>query len=74
MAKSVTIPIIDISAEGADQSQVAKELVDAAVDYGFVYIKNAGQDITTEQIENAFNVVGILQLSLRRACFETNDG
>lgn len=59
MAGSAAIPIIDISTEGADQAQVAKELVDAAVEYGFVYIKNAGRDITAEQIENAFNVVGI---------------
>ncbi|KAI1375202.1 2OG-Fe(II) oxygenase superfamily protein [Hypoxylon crocopeplum] len=56
MAETATIPIIDISAEGADQAQVAKELVDAAVKYGFVYIKNAGRDISAEQIENAFNL------------------
>ncbi|KAI0381871.1 2OG-Fe(II) oxygenase superfamily protein [Hypomontagnella monticulosa] len=60
MAGSAAIPIIDISTEGADQTQVAKELVDAAVEYGFVYIKNAGRDITAEQIENAFNVSRIL--------------
>ncbi|KAL7625083.1 hypothetical protein AAE478_004297 [Parahypoxylon ruwenzoriense] len=56
MAATATIPIIDISAEGADQAQVAKELVDAAVEYGFVYIKNAGRDISPEQIDNVFNV------------------
>lgn len=57
MAGTATIPIIDISAEGADQIQVAKELVDAAVEYGFVYVRNAGRDISTEQIENAFGLV-----------------
>ncbi|KAI6089478.1 2OG-Fe(II) oxygenase superfamily protein [Hypoxylon rubiginosum] len=56
MAGTATIPIIDISAEGADQIQVAKELVDAAVEYGFVYVRNAGRDISTEQIENAFGL------------------
>ncbi|KAI0011219.1 2OG-Fe(II) oxygenase superfamily protein [Xylariaceae sp. FL0662B] len=56
MAEAATIPIIDISAEGADQTQVAKELVDAAAEYGFVYVKNTGRDISVEQIENAFNV------------------
>ncbi|KAI0852394.1 Clavaminate synthase-like protein [Daldinia vernicosa] len=58
MAKAATLPVIDISAQGADQAQVAKELVDAAIDYGFVYIKC--QDISAEQIDNAFNVSRIL--------------
>ncbi|XXG99768.1 hypothetical protein Hte_006109 [Hypoxylon texense] len=56
MTNTATIPIIDISAEGADQVQVARELVDAAVKYGFIYIRNAGRDISTEQIDNAFNL------------------
>ncbi|KAI1776350.1 2OG-Fe(II) oxygenase superfamily protein [Hypoxylon cercidicola] len=56
MAGTATIPIIDISAEGVDQAQVAKELVDAAVEYGFVYIRNAGRDISNEQIENTFSL------------------
>ncbi|KAI1876501.1 hypothetical protein JX265_004027 [Neoarthrinium moseri] len=56
MPEAAKIPIIDISADGADQAQVAKALVDAAAEYGFVYIKNAGKDISAEQIENAFNV------------------
>ncbi|KAI0881061.1 2OG-Fe(II) oxygenase superfamily protein [Annulohypoxylon maeteangense] len=60
MAVTTSIPIIDISAEGTDQAQVAKELVNAAVEYGFVYIRNAGRDISTEQIENAFNISRIL--------------
>ncbi|KAI1462374.1 2OG-Fe(II) oxygenase superfamily protein [Annulohypoxylon moriforme] len=60
MAVTTSIPIIDISAKGTDQAQVAKELVDAAVEYGFVYIRNAGRDISTEQIENAFNISRIL--------------
>ncbi|KAI1765967.1 2OG-Fe(II) oxygenase superfamily protein [Hypoxylon sp. FL1150] len=56
MAGTITIPIIDISADGSDQTQVAKELVDAAVEYGFVYVRNAGRDISAEQIENAFDL------------------
>ncbi|KAI1659031.1 Clavaminate synthase-like protein [Daldinia decipiens] len=58
MTKAATLPIIDISAKGVDQAQVAKELVDAAIDYGFVYIKS--QDILAEQIDNAFNLSRIL--------------
>ncbi|KAI0119352.1 Clavaminate synthase-like protein [Daldinia grandis] len=54
MTQAATLPVIDISAEGADQTQVAKELVDAAIEYGFVYIKS--RDISAGQINNAFNV------------------
>ncbi|OTB07769.1 hypothetical protein M426DRAFT_317662 [Hypoxylon sp. CI-4A] len=60
MPKSAAIPIIDISAEGADEVQIAKELVDAAVEYGFVYIKNSGRDISAKQIENAFSLSRVL--------------
>ncbi|KAI0592847.1 2OG-Fe(II) oxygenase superfamily protein [Biscogniauxia sp. FL1348] len=60
MSGIATIPIIDISAEGADEAQIAKELVDAAVEYGFVYVKNTGRDIPVEQVEKAFNVSRVL--------------
>ncbi|KAI8961550.1 Clavaminate synthase-like protein [Daldinia sp. FL1419] len=58
MAGAATLPVIDISAEGVDQTRIAKELVDAAIDYGFVYIKS--RDISAGQIDNAFNVSRIL--------------
>ncbi|RDW88580.1 clavaminate synthase-like protein [Coleophoma cylindrospora] len=51
----VQIPIIDISG-AAPESQVAKELVDAAVTYGFVYIKNEGKDIPVEVIDHTFDL------------------
>ncbi|KAI1180872.1 hypothetical protein F4777DRAFT_527272 [Nemania sp. FL0916] len=54
MGTAVYIPIIDI-ADG-DQARVAKALVDAAVDYGFVYIKNTGRDISLTQVEQAFDI------------------
>ncbi|KAI0969686.1 hypothetical protein F4678DRAFT_437914 [Xylaria arbuscula] len=57
MTRTASIPIIDISSEqGADFARVAKELVDAAVEHGFVYIKNTGKDISYSQIEHAFDV------------------
>ncbi|ORY71208.1 2OG-Fe(II) oxygenase superfamily protein [Pseudomassariella vexata] len=56
MAEAAAIPIIDISTEGGDQAEVAKALVDAAAEHGFVYIKNTGKDITLEQIERAFEM------------------
>jgi hypothetical protein len=58
MTKAATIPIIDLSRAQEDEARIAKELVDAAADYGFIYIKNTGQDITLGQVEKAFNIVG----------------
>ena len=56
-ATTPVIPIIDISAAGAGELDVAKALVDAAAEHGFVYIKNTGKDITAQQISNAFELV-----------------
>ncbi|KAI3323192.1 2OG-Fe(II) oxygenase superfamily protein [Xylariaceae sp. AK1471] len=60
MAKAASIPIIDISAGQEDQVRIAKELVDAATEYGFVYIRNTGQDISLAQVEQAFSISKIL--------------
>ncbi len=57
MAKVAKIPIIDIAAEGEEQSRVARELVEAAVEHGFIYIKNTGKDIPIEAVETAFSIV-----------------
>lgn len=58
MASAANIPLIDISASGEDaQLKVAKELVDAAVEHGFVYIKNTGADISADSVERAFDLV-----------------
>jgi isopenicillin N synthase-like dioxygenase len=59
MATAAKIPVIDIAAEGDHQAQVAKELVEAAVEHGFIYIKNSGKDIPVAAIENAFSMVGV---------------
>jgi len=47
------IPVIDISGH-ALEAHVAKELVDAATTFGFVYIKNEGKEIPLEVIDRAF--------------------
>ncbi|KAK4169071.1 hypothetical protein QBC43DRAFT_308642 [Cladorrhinum sp. PSN259] len=55
MAKVVAkIPVIDIS--GDDQTQVAKDLVEAAIEHGFIYIKNTGNAIPAEDINGAFEI------------------
>ena len=50
------IPVIDISGS-RPETEVAKELVDAAATYGFVYIKNEGKDIPVEVINDVFQLV-----------------
>lgn len=56
MVAAAKIPVIDIS-DDANQLQVAKDLVEAAVEHGFIYIKNTGKDIPVDSVENAFNLV-----------------
>ncbi|KAK3299379.1 uncharacterized protein B0H64DRAFT_355443 [Chaetomium fimeti] len=69
MAKIANIPVIDIS--GDDQARVAKDLVEAAIEHGFVYIKNTGQDIPVAAIDGAFEISKKLfeaPLSEKQAC------
>ncbi|TQS38016.1 hypothetical protein Golomagni_01490 [Golovinomyces magnicellulatus] len=50
------IPVIHLSS-GTTDSQLAKQLVDAASSYGFAYIRNFQEFIPAEAIENLFNLV-----------------
>lgn len=54
MTATANIPIIDIS---GDQHVVAQQLVDAAQEHGFIYIKNLGRDISASSIDGAFALV-----------------
>lgn len=54
MTATANIPIIDIS---GDQDVVAQQLVDAAQEHGFIYIKNLGRDISSSSIDGAFALV-----------------
>ncbi|TGJ83446.1 hypothetical protein E0Z10_g5325 [Xylaria hypoxylon] len=78
MAKATSIPIIDISGGQGDHVRIAKELVDAAAEHGFVYIRNTGQDISLAQIEQAFNISRTLFQSpledKQRCKIENNQG
>jgi len=56
MVAAAKIPVIDIS-DDANQAQVAKDLVEAAVEHGFIYIRNTGKDIPAEAVEGTFNLV-----------------
>lgn len=61
------IPVIDLSGS-LPESQIAKELVDAAATYGFVYVKNEGKDIPVELIDGIFDLVSDCSLSLKGCC------
>ncbi|PHH82798.1 hypothetical protein CDD82_4777 [Ophiocordyceps australis] len=50
---SVNLPLIDLA--GPEQD-VARRLVDAAEQHGFIYIKNLGRDIPTRSIDEAFSI------------------
>jgi isopenicillin N synthase-like dioxygenase len=67
MANVAQIPIIDLSAP--DQRQVARDLVEAAVEHGFIYIKNHGKDIPIETINQSFQLVLPLPDSLHHPLF-----
>lgn len=54
MAANANIPVIDISGEPTD---VARQLVAAAEEHGFLYIKNLGDDIPAKDIDEAFSLV-----------------
>jgi hypothetical protein len=48
------IPVINLS---GPEAEVAKQLVDAAATYGFVYVKSLGKDIPVEDIDSIFAMV-----------------
>ncbi|KAF5024886.1 hypothetical protein F66182_3044 [Fusarium sp. NRRL 66182] len=54
---AANIPIIDVYAPGVDQKEVAKQLVDAAENHGFIYIRNLGRDMPAADIDGAFDLV-----------------
>ncbi|KOS19674.1 UPF0676 protein [Escovopsis weberi] len=53
MATQADIPIIDLA---GDQDTVARQLVDAAEEHGFIYIKNLGHDISVRDVDEAFHL------------------
>ncbi|OAQ77340.1 oxidoreductase, 2OG-Fe(II) oxygenase family [Purpureocillium lilacinum] len=57
---TANIPVIDLAGDEAD---VARHLVAAAEDHGFIYIKNRGNDIPAAAVDEAF--------SLSRRIFDT---
>ena len=57
MSVTADLPLIDLS---GDEHEVAKQLVDAAEEHGFIYIRNLGKDISPADIDAAFKLVSKL--------------
>jgi hypothetical protein len=55
--RTANIPLIDISAPDADQKEIAQQLVDAAEEHGFIYIRNLGREIPAKDVDGAFDLV-----------------
>ncbi|KAM9884288.1 UPF0676 protein C1494.01-like protein 4 [Verticillium dahliae] len=55
MAPNANIPIIDVS-KAVDEADVARRVVDAAAEHGFIYIKNTGDFIGLSDIDGAFDL------------------
>jgi len=56
------IPVIDVAGSSTDPN-IARALLDAAATFGFVYVKSQGEDIPLEEIEKAFELVGLFGTS-----------
>jgi len=60
-----SIPVIDIS---QPSKQIAQQVLDAASTYGFLYIKNDGTTIATEDIHNMFKLVNPSIVPRKKTC------
>ncbi|KAJ2903970.1 2OG-Fe(II) oxygenase superfamily protein [Zalerion maritima] len=57
MAPTSTIPVIDINASHLSRSEIARSLAEAAIEHGFVYIRNNSDiDIPASDIDAAFDL------------------
>ncbi|PKS07956.1 hypothetical protein jhhlp_006568 [Lomentospora prolificans] len=54
--ETAPIPVIDLAAAGKSEGEIAKELCDAAIEHGFIYIRSEGVDVSTESVARAFEI------------------
>jgi len=62
------IPVIDLAATGKSEQEVAKELCDAAIEHGFIYIRSDGVDVSVEAVDKAFEIVSLFSLLCSLLC------
>lgn len=61
--KTAEIPVIDI-ASGRPEGDIARALCDAAIKYGFIYVKSGGGALGVGAVERAFEIVEFHDLVL----------
>jgi hypothetical protein len=52
---TIKLPVIDIS--NPNDPAVGKAMLDAAANYGFLYVNSKGSDFTTEDVNRGFGLV-----------------
>ena len=66
--ETAPIPVIDLAAAGKSEGEIAKELCDAAIEHGFIYIRSEGVDVSTESVARAFEIVSLVSWCALRLC------
>lgn len=56
--ESMSLPIINLS-PSANQEETSKQMLEAALSYGFLYIDTRDSDFTPEVIEREFELVSL---------------
>lgn len=54
-ATPIELPVIDIS--NPHDPAVGKAMLDAAANYGFLYVNSKGSDFTVEDVDHGFELV-----------------
>lgn len=59
----IQLPVIDIS--DPSNAAIGREMLDAAVKYGFFYVHGKGSDFTAAQVDSTFDIVCVPGLDKR---------
>ena len=54
-SKHTHLPILDLS--GDDETQIAQDLLAAAAEWGFVYVRARGLEVDAAHLDRIFNLV-----------------
>lgn len=58
----IRLPVIDIS---NPTPEVGHAMIDAAAEYGFLFIESKGIDFTAEEVDRTFEIVRFAKILLR---------
>jgi isopenicillin N synthase-like dioxygenase len=57
MATPIQLPVIDIS--DPLNTAIGKEMLDAAIKYGFFYVHGKGSDFSAAEVDSTFELVSL---------------